>query len=99
MVHLLFDLDGTLTDSSLGITRCFVHALERIGRPKAELPLLVCIGPPLPVAFETLVGTDDPQLLEQAIAAYRERFSKVGIFENGLYPGVMEALTALEKSG
>jgi phosphoglycolate phosphatase len=98
-VHLFFDLDGTLTDSSLGIVRCFVHALKRVGVEVTELPLLVCVGPPLPVAFRTLLASDEAQVIEQAIAAYRERFETTGIFENALYPGVRQALAELQRQG
>jgi phosphoglycolate phosphatase len=98
-VHLFFDLDGTLTDSSLGIVRCFVHALKRVGAEVTELPLLVCVGPPLPVAFRTLLRSDEAQVIEQAIAAYRERFETTGMFENALYPGVRQALAELQQKG
>jgi phosphoglycolate phosphatase len=98
-VHLFFDLDGTLTDSSSGIVRCFVHALERVGVEVSELPLFVCVGPPLSVAFRTLLRSDEPQVIEQAIAAYRERFESTGMFENALYPGVRQALAELRKRG
>jgi phosphoglycolate phosphatase len=98
-VHLFFDLDGTLTNSSQGIVRCFVHALESVGVDVADLPLLVCIGPPLPVAFRTLLQSDEPRLIEQAITAYRERFETTGMFENALYPGVRQALAELQQMG
>jgi phosphoglycolate phosphatase len=96
---LLFDLDGTLTDSRVGIVRCFAHALEHVGRAPADLPPLVCIGPPLSVAFRTLLGTDDPSLIEEAITRYRERFERIGMFENSLFRGVAQGLTALRDEG
>jgi phosphoglycolate phosphatase len=96
---LLFDLDGTITDSRVGIVRCFAHALEHIGRTSADLPLLVCIGPPLSVSFRALLGTDDPALIHEAITRYRERFERIGMFENSLFPGVAEGLTALRHQG
>jgi phosphoglycolate phosphatase len=98
-VHLFFDLDGTLTDSGLGICRSFVHALKRVGVEVTELPLLVCVGPPLPVAFRTLLPSADAQVIEQAIAVYRERFETTGMFENVLYPGVRQALAELQQEG
>jgi phosphoglycolate phosphatase len=98
-VHLFFDLDGTLTDSRSGIVRCFVHALERVGVEVSELPLLMCVGPPLSVAFRTLLRSDEPQVIEQAIAAYRQRFETTGMFENALYSGVRRALSELRKRG
>ena len=83
----------------MGIVRCFAHALTRVGVEVTELPLLVCVGPTLPVAFRTLLRSDEPQLIEQAIAAYRERFETTGMFENAVYPGVRRALAALQKKG
>ena len=97
-MHLLFDLDGTLTDSSVGIVRCFVHALQRVGIEVTE-PLTFCVGPPLAVAFRILLRSADTEVIEQAIAAYRERFETTGMFENALYPGVQHALTELFDEG
>lgn len=96
MAHLFFDLDGTLTDSRLGITRCIQYSLERFGvtPPEAE-SLEQWIGPPLSRAFEILLDTQDETRVRAAVEAYRERFRDIGIFENVVYPGVEEALTRL----
>lgn len=96
-MDLYFDLDGTLTDSSDGIIRCFAHAVEKMGVELADLPLRSCVGPPLPAAFRTLLGSSEPSLIERAIALYRERFEAAGMFENALYPGVVEALSELRR--
>ena len=86
---VLFDLDGTLTDSRAGITACIRHALGRLDRPCPEDDaLLTYIGPPLRGTFRTLLGTGDPALIETALAHYRARYDDVGIFENRLYDGV-----------
>jgi phosphoglycolate phosphatase len=93
---LFFDLDGTLSDPSDGITRCIQHALQCLGRrypPKAEL--VQYIGPPLRRTFPKLLATDDAGLIETAIAHYRERFADVGLFENEVYAGVPEMLDRL----
>ena len=76
-----------------------MHALERVGVEVTEVSLLGCVGPPLPVAFRTLLRSADARVIEQAIAAYRERFETTGIFENALYPGVREALAVLQQEG
>jgi phosphoglycolate phosphatase len=89
---LLFDLDGTLTDSREGITRCIAHALAAHGRvapPLAELERY--IGPPLHRTFEALV----PEAAKEALAAFRERYGTVGLFEKQVYPGIEEALGTL----
>jgi len=94
--HLLFDLDGTLTDPRVGITRCIQYALNRIGQsPYNESELIKFIGPPIHSTFEKVLGTSDKDLIEQAIYFYRERFSEVGFLENRLYPGIIKLLTAL----
>lgn len=96
----LFDLDGTLTDPKPGITRCIQHALAALERDvPCEEELLWCIGPPLQASFPRLLGTDEKALVDRAIAHYRERFSTVGLFENALYPGVVEALQELRGAG
>jgi phosphoglycolate phosphatase len=99
-MRLLFDLDGTLTDSRLGITRCIQHALAEggIAAPPVD-ELTPYVGPPLPGSFARLLGTSNPQRIEEAIEAYRCRFEMTGIFENRLYPGIVEALTALAAAG
>jgi len=99
-MHLLFDLDGTLTDPFLGITRCIQHALEDLGQspPSAE-SLRWCIGPPLKKSFVLLLGPKNENLADVALAKYRERFSTIGLIENDVYPGIAEALDTLQQSG
>ena len=97
---LFFDLDGTLSDPSDGITRCIQHALQRLGRPyppKAEL--VQFIGPPLRWTFPRLLGSEDKDLIDRAVALYRERYGDVGLFENVVYPGVPELLERLQGEG
>lgn len=90
---LLFDLDGTLTDPFVGITRSIGYALEKLGRiaPAAE-DLRWCIGPPLQSAFARLLETDDEALIWDGVRLYRERYAAVGKFENRLIPGIQEIL-------
>ena len=68
MTAVLFDLDGTLTDSGPGITACIQHALRTLGKavPEAEL-LRWCIGPPLSGSFAKLLATEDGALVAQAV--------------------------------
>ena len=91
---IFFDLDGTLTDPKVGITRCIQHALRELGAtpPDAD-DLTWCIGPPLLESFESMLGDD--ALAHAALKHYRARFSEVGLFENQLYTGVPEALRRL----
>ncbi|MBN9393153.1 MAG: HAD hydrolase-like protein [Chloroflexi bacterium] len=98
MTHLFFDLDGTLTDPKEGIVASFVYALDRLGRRDlTSANLDWCIGPPLRESFARLLATDDPDLIEQAVSLYREYFAATGLFENFVYPEVVETLQLLKK--
>lgn len=95
MNTLVFDLDGTLTDPYVGISRSYLHALATIGR--AALPedaLRDLIGPPMQHAFATICG-DEPHLIPAAISAYRDRYAEVGLFENTVYPEIAATLASL----
>lgn len=95
---LLFDLDGTLTDSAPGIIRCIAHALESHGFPVAsEARLRACVGPPLRASFHELTGSEDA--LDSLIEAYRARFVERGMFENEVYAGIEELLEGLLELG
>lgn len=98
-MHLLFDLDGTLTDSFLGISRCINHALTELGRNSVPEPQLRgFVGAPLAAIFGQLLASDDGALLDRAVAAYRIRFNSIGIFENRVFPGVSEALHGFQRA-
>jgi phosphoglycolate phosphatase len=95
--HVFFDLDGTLTDPQLGITRCIQYALEQLGEPvPASEDLLWCIGPPLLGNFEVLVGA---QRAADGVRLYRERFAQVGLYENEPYPNIQATLMQLLDQG
>jgi phosphoglycolate phosphatase len=97
---LFFDLDGTLSDPSEGITKSIQYALSCLGRPcPPKSQLVEYIGPPLRWTFPRLLGTDDPDLIETAIIHYRKRFEDVGLFENVVYPGIPELLGRLGDDG
>lgn len=99
-MELFFDLDGTLTDSRPGIITSMRYALSAVGlEPPAEHALLRFIGPPTHDAFRELLCSSDPELNAQAIAIYRERYGRLGLFENSVYPGVVTGLRALTQAG
>ena len=90
---LLFDLDGTLTDPKPGIVRCMKYALHELGAPCPSDDVLASfIGPPLRGTFATLLETSDRNLVERALALYREEYGETGLFENQVYPGVTQML-------
>jgi phosphoglycolate phosphatase len=97
---LLFDLDGTLTDPFDGITRSLEHALDALGhRCASRDELRWCIGPPLRQSFATMLATSDRALIERAIEAYRERYFRIGLFENQVYDGVPAMLATVQARG
>jgi phosphoglycolate phosphatase len=99
-MDLLFDLDGTLTDPVVGITRCIQHAMSELGHEtQSSSELAQFVGPPLHATFATLLSTDDKVLIGRAIMLYRERFVTLGMFENVIYPDVMAGLGELAAGG
>jgi len=96
---ILFDLDGTLTDPALGITKSVAYALEHYGIHVENLEdLLTYIGPPLTESFECYHGFS-PEDAKEAVKVYREYFSVTGLFENEVYPGIDGMLDALCAAG
>ncbi len=85
---MLFDLDGTLTDPYVGISRSFAHAMAALGRPLADdYDYRPSIGPPMRTAFSLLCGDDEDEIT-RGIAFYRERYATIGLYENAVYDGV-----------
>ena len=93
-MHVLFDLDGTLTDSKPGIVECIHHALSQLGiELDASIDLEQYIGPPLRQVFEKVCDSRvDPDL---AVKIYRERYARTGLFENSVYDGIENCLETL----
>ena len=97
--NILFDLDGTLTDPGVGITNSAMYALEKWNIKVAErASLYKFIGPPLRDSFMNFYGFSEEQAKE-AIVYYREYFKDKGIFENEVYPGIVELLQKLKADG
>lgn len=97
--YILFDLDGTITDSSEGITKCVVYALEKMGINETNPDnLRRFIGPPLDESFRNFYNMSTEDSLK-AVAFYRDRFSDIGIFENKLYDGIADTFKQLKKQG
>lgn len=96
---LLFDLDGTITDPRLGITRSVQYSLRRFGIEIEDADTLTnFIGPPLRDSYRLFYGMSAAEA-EEAVAAYREYYTRQGILENTLYPGFAELLKALHDAG
>ena len=95
--YILFDLDGTITDSSKGITNCVKYALEAA---RWEIPendrLLEFIGPPLTEGFMTISKMSEKEA-EAATAKFRERYNVTGLFENEPYDGIEKMLKTAKR--
>ncbi len=99
-MNVLLDLDGTLTDSRPGIVASIRHALRALGHDAPEeAALQKYIGPPLHAAFRELLPVKADSDVARAIAAYRERYVAVGMFENDVYTGVLDSLQLLQRRG
>lgn len=97
--NLLFDLDGTLTNSAEGITKCVQYALASMNIHEPDLKKLYpFIGPPLRASFEKFYGLT-PQQAEAGVVKYRERFAKIGMYENAAYEGMPELVRDLAQAG
>ncbi|MFU0831999.1 MAG: 5'-nucleotidase [Oscillospiraceae bacterium] len=97
---VLFDLDGTLTDSARGINNGQCEAFRRVGWPVPnEKVLRTFIGPP----FGNILRKTYPEMPEETIAKmiqyYREYYSRQGAYENSVYPGIFDLLSVLKESG
>lgn len=95
---IIFDLDGTLTDSGEGILNCAELALRHFDLPIPDRKTMrVFVGPPLHDTFVKFGVPEDKA--EEAVAVYRSRYTTVGKFENTPYPGVHDLLQALADRG
>lgn len=95
---ILFDLDGTLTDSGPGIMNAAAYAMEHYGLRADKETLRRFVGPPLLDSFRDFCGFDRAKC-EEAILVFREYYAPKGIFENSVYPGVPEMLETLLGAG
>lgn len=97
--HVFFDLDGTITNSAPGITNAIIYARKKWGLPPGvNADYYKFIGPPMPQSYEEFWGfshEDAVRFLED----YREYFAEIGLFENEVYPGILDLLEALKAAG
>ena len=97
--YILFDLDGTLTDPSLGITNSVIYALEKFSIIETDRKKLYkFIGPPLFESYMKYYGFDKEKA-DKAVEFYREYFSATGLFENEVYDGVADMLDTIRAKG
>jgi phosphoglycolate phosphatase len=97
---LIFDLDGTLSDSSIGITRSINYALQHFGVALVdEADLHTLVGPPLDVTFRELVPTASEDDVNHLVSKFRERYAEIGYAENQLYEGIEASIRVLHGRG
>lgn len=97
--NILFDLDGTLTDPRLGITRSIQFALGKLGIDEPDITKLEhFIGPPLLQAFMKFYDMDEARAWE-AVGFYRQRFKVTGLYENQVFDGIPQLLETLSGQG
>lgn len=97
--YILFDLDGTITESAPGIVNSVCYALTKMGyEVEDKNELLKFIGPPLADSMKQFYGMTDEEA-EKAVACYREYFSTKGLFENSVYEGIEETIMRLKEAG
>lgn len=97
--HIIFDLDGTLTDNTLGIGNSLKYTLEQMqidGYSDEILEQL--IGPPLQWGFKNVFGMNERNT-ELAVGYFREYYAEKGLVENEPYPGIQEMLEELNNLG
>ncbi len=96
---ILFDLDGTISDPSVGFVRSMNYALAHFGHKPLELAACSAyIGPPLDESFSVITGVTSTSRIKELVSKYRERYADIGFSENTLYPGIAEALASLAES-
>lgn len=96
---VLFDLDGTLTDSSPGIINSLIYAFDKMSWETPDDEVLNKFhGPPLVYSFEEFCGMDAEQA-KQAADFYRERYKDYCVIENSLYDGIYDVLEQLKNAG
>ncbi|MCR5370054.1 MAG: dTMP kinase [Clostridium sp.] len=97
--NIVFDLDGTLTDSGRGILASVVYALEKLGVPVPDQETLRrFVGPPLTGSFVRYCGMTESEAAE-GVRLFRERYVPIGWRENRVYPGIRPLLRELKKRG
>lgn len=97
--NILFDLDGTLTDSSPGIINAYIYSLNKLGLNEDDISIVRSyIGSPLRAYYAERQKLT-PEDSELAVKYFREHYNDTGIYENNVYPGIKELLEKLTDSG
>ncbi|WIB36113.1 HAD hydrolase-like protein [Curtobacterium sp. MCJR17_043] len=96
---VLFDLDGTISDSAPGIIESLTHTFRQVGVPVPDQDTLMSfVGPPILDTFRIAMGMDD-ELTERTLAVYREHYFSHGALDSRMYPGIDVVLHTLHEAG
>ena len=95
--NILFDFDGTISDTSDGIINAAQYALNRFNIDCSEIDLNNFIGPPLQDAFKNFCGIKEEQILD-AIQIFREYYQEQGLYESKIYPEIDDIIKKLYDS-
>ena len=97
--YVIFDFDGTVTDTGEGILKSLQYSFEQMGHEVPDLSdLKKFIGPPIHYSFVTFYGVSENEV-EQYIEKYRERYRKIGVYECFVYDSMVETLKTLRENG
>ncbi|MBY0175576.1 HAD hydrolase-like protein [Curtobacterium herbarum] len=96
---VLFDLDGTISDSAPGILESLTYTFQQVGVPVPDHEtLLSFVGPPILDTFRIAMGMDD-ELTERTLSVYREHYLSHGALDSLMYPGIDVVLHTLHEAG
>ena len=98
--HVLFDIDGTLTEPSYGVIQAITYAMPAMGLPIPEDrdSLKIMIGPPLLHSFQQILGLSEADA-HRMLGIYREYYADRGLFEAYIYDGILPLLSRLQADG
>lgn len=97
--YVIFDFDGTVTDTGEGILKSLAYSFEQMGQPVPDLSdLKKFIGPPIHYSYVTFYNVPEDEVAEY-IRKYRERYRKIGIFECFVFDGMRQTLESLRSQG
>ena len=97
--YVIFDFDGTVTDTGEGILKSLAYSFEQMGQPVPDLSdLKKFIGPPIHYSYVTFYNVPENEVAEY-LRKYRERYRKIGIFECFVYDGMRQTLESLRSQG